>query len=141
MNLLPTDCFHILTGLACGVSCTLIVGKSRIFAPLRSKIAHLAGTPLASAAVCRLLSAVLNCQQCLGFWVGLFTGLTLFGLLWGVLFALLVSLLAVWNDFALLALSRFGATPQVPQHSWMPPIVDPRITPDPAIPTHDGGGI
>jgi hypothetical protein len=101
MNLLPTDCFHILIGLASGVSCTLIIGKSRIFAPLCGKVALWGETadgrlrtaaernspsvnsdvPLASAAVCRLLSAVLNCQQCLGFWVGLFTGLVLFGLL------------------------------------------------------------
>ncbi|MDR0326826.1 MAG: hypothetical protein LBI05_00870 [Planctomycetaceae bacterium] len=117
MNLLPADCFHILIGLASGVSCTLIIGKSRIFAPLRAKIL------LWSQTRKRLvpLHLLLNCQQCLGFWVGLFTGLLLFGLLWGVLFALLVSLLAVWNDFALLAISRIGTAPQIAQHTWMPP--------------------
>jgi hypothetical protein len=76
--------------------------------------------------------ALLNCQQCLGFWVGLFAGLILFGLLWSVLFALLVSLLAVWNDFGLLAISRIGATPQISQHTWMPPASDPKTNTDPS---------
>ena len=31
---------QIHIGLACAVSCTLIVGKSRIFMPLRAKVAH-----------------------------------------------------------------------------------------------------
>jgi hypothetical protein len=120
MNLLPADCFHILIGLACGVSCTLIIGKSRIFAPLRARIMHWSQTMNWLVP----LNVLLNCQQCLGFWVGLFAGLILFGLLWSVLFALLVSLLAVWNDFALLAISRIGATPQISQHTWMPSAYD-----------------
>jgi hypothetical protein len=132
MNLLPTDCFHILIGLVSGVSCTLIVGKSRIFAPLRAWVSQ------NSAASCRLLSAILNCQQCLGFWVGLFTGLTLFGFLWGILFALLVSLLAVWNDFALLALSRFGAISPSPM-AWLHPPVNPDINIAPSTQARMGG--
>jgi hypothetical protein len=135
MNLRPTDCFHILIGLASGVSCTLIIGKSRIFAPFRGKVSEGAKTRQWLVP----LNELLNCQQCLGFWVGLFTGLTLFGFLWGILFALLVSLLAVWNDFALLALSRFGATPQVSPPMWLPSTPDPRINPDPAMPIHNGG--
>jgi hypothetical protein len=139
MNLLPTDSFHVLIGLASGVSCTLIIGKSRIFAPFRGKVSE--WSKIRQWLV--PLNELLNCQQCLGFWVGLFTGLTLFGLLWGILFALLVSLLAVWNDFALLALSRFGAMPQVSPPMWLSPTPDPKINPDPAMPIqpHGGGGI
>jgi hypothetical protein len=124
MNFLPVDCFHVLLGLACGVSCTLIIGKGRIFAPLRGMVFSWAlpaplpdgqnDVPSKSPVWKRLvqtLHVLLNCQQCLGFWVGLFCGLVLFNILWGVLFAFLVSLLAVWNDLALLALMRFGAMP------------------------------
>jgi len=67
----------------------------------------------------------------LGFWVGLFIGLLLLGLLWSVLFALLVSLLAVWNDFLLLAISRVGATPQVFPNMGMPSAYDPKSNIDP----------
>ena len=125
MNLLPTDSFHILIGLACGVSCTLIVGKSRIFMPLRAKVALYSKTRRWLAP----FSEMLHCQQCLGFWVGLLTGLILFNLLWALLFALL----AVWNDFALLAISRLGTAPTVPQHSWMYPLHDPKVNVDPDV--------
>jgi hypothetical protein len=100
MNLLPTDCFHVLIGLAAGVSCTLIIGKGRIFKPLRNNVSQ------RESAVCRLLTAILHCQQCLGFWIGLATGFILFNPLWAILMALLVSLLAVWNDFALAIMSQ-----------------------------------
>jgi hypothetical protein len=75
----------------------------------------------------------LHCQQCLGFWAGLFFGTVLFGLLWGVLFALLVSLLSVWNDFGLLALSRVGTARPPQQMTWMSPPMDQGINIDPAI--------
>ena len=126
MNLLSADCFHILIGLACGVSCTLIIGKSRIFAPLRAAIFHWSQTRRRLVP----LHLLLNCQQCLGFWVGLFTGLLLFGLLWSVLFALLVSLLAVWNDFVLLAVSRIGTAPQVFPNTGIPLAHDPKTHTD-----------
>ena len=126
MNLLPIDSFHILIGLACGVSCTLIVGKGRIFMPLRAKVALCSKTRQWLGP----FSEMLHCQQCLGFWVGLLTGLALFNLLWALLFAWLVSLLAVWNDFALQALNRIGTTPTIPQHPWMYQALDTKINGD-----------
>jgi hypothetical protein len=137
MNLLPIDCFHVFIVFVSAVSCTLIIGKSRIFGPLRARVAEWS-KPVEGAQVPLIrgaLNELLNCQQCLGFWLGLFFGTVLFNPLWGGLTALCVSLFAVWNDFALLALSRVGIIrpPQPVNQTWMLAPPEARINVDPAL--------
>ena len=99
---------ELFIAILCGVSITLIIGKSTIFAPLRSWIKSQAQT---GKGCWVWLDKLINCQQCLGFWSGAFVGLVAFDFSGACVCALLVSLASVWNDFCIGALARMGSLP------------------------------
>lgn len=108
----PLDTLHIAVSIVAAVSTTLIIGKGKIFAPFRDILDKWVQTTLAKYTGIDFVHSIINCQQCLGFWVGLVFGAVLFlSPLWAFLMAVLVSLAAVWNDFFLLYLSNAAGKP------------------------------